>query len=164
MGKFILFILPFIFIFSLFVCGDISVDERSYPNIFVTAMVGVADIASGASFVLYNAISETSTYRILSINSVASGSEDFVNGDRCLYIGTETDPKWMIHNYTLATVGNTSLIRTTDGMVGINPSASTLAISETEPGSNIVAKYMGGTVDYTSGHITLSIVLFQTSN
>lgn len=137
-------------------------DERSFPNIFITSDVSYTDLANGGSFTLYAATSPGSTYRILSVATVASGCTNFTGGDRSIYIGTVNEKKWLFPNNILSDVGSISLIRTSDG-IGIHPSLDSMAISDTNSGDDIIIRYYDGNTDHTSGSLTLSIVLFQTA-
>jgi hypothetical protein len=132
------------------------------PFIFVTRTISHTDLASGASFSLYNASSGTATYRIISLASVATGSVNFSTGDRIIDIGTASVQKWFISANAAATTGTTSLVMTSDDS-GIQASTTSDAITDTAAGANIVAKYSGGTSDYTAGTIVLSMIMIQTA-
>lgn len=162
MKKFLSIALLIISIAASVEGGTTVADERSYPNIFVTSYVSHTDLANGGFFSLYDATSPGSTYRILSVATVASGCNNFTGGDRSVYIGTANEKKWLFSSAILQDVGAVSLIRTSDG-IGIHPSLDSMAISDTNPGENIIIRYYDGAADHTSGDLTLSIVLFQTA-
>lgn len=134
----------------------------SNPVIFATVTVSFSELASGASKVLYTASSGTATYRIIDIVSVVTGGVNFTGGDRVIDIGTAAQQKWYISANAASTTGTTSLVTSVDN-TGIQASSTTNAITDTAAGANIVAKYSGGTTDYTAGTVSLTLMLIQTA-
>lgn len=132
------------------------------PFIFATVTISHTDLASGGSKTLYTASSGTATYRIISLASVATGGTNFSGGDRIINIGTSSVQKWFISASAAATTGSVSLVMSASNS-GIQPSTTSDAITDTAAGANIVAKYSGGTTDYTAGAVVLSIIMIQTA-
>lgn len=142
--------------------GLTEIDEKFYPNFFITQTVSYADLANGNPFVLYTAISSQSQYRITQIVTCTQDAVDFAGGDRDISVGTINQEKWVIPAASLAVSGTSSLTTNNVG-VGIQPTASSPALSLTDAGQNIVVRYSGGTTDYTSGAVTISIAIFQSN-
>ena len=135
-------------------------DDSFYPHIFITVTVYYNNLSSGQIFNLYQANTPNAEYRILAINSVAGLSSNFTGGDRYLSIGTNTEEKWIITPTSLNSCGYYSLTQNTVD-IGIQSSFNSIPLSLTGEGQNITVQYSGGTTDYTSGSICLSIYIFQ---
>lgn len=160
--KAVLLSLLCLFVFSSVVGGTVTVDESSYPHIFITADVSYADLDNSGVLTLYDVTSGTATYRIFSIATASGDSTSFTVGNRNLHIGTSGEARWTVSAASLAQVGSTSLTSESSG-TGINPASSYNALSNTAAGADIIVKYTGGTTDYTGGSTVLHIVLFQTA-
>jgi len=132
------------------------------PVSFVTITIAYTDLASGGSKTILTASSGTATYRILDIVTVSTGSTNFTGGNRNIDIGTSGVQKWFISAAAAATVGTTSLV-TTVANTGIQPSAAVNAISDTAAGANLIAKYSGGSSDYTAGSVSVTFTIVQTA-
>jgi hypothetical protein len=144
--------------------GSITeVDEQSYPFIFIEGSVAYSDLSSAGTLIVYEAIEESSRYRILSIATSSAGSTNFAIGNRDISIGTTSETKWVIPATSLATVESIGLLSSSNGITGINPSTTSTSISETAAGEDIVMKYSGGTTDYTTaGEVVFTVMLIQT--
>ncbi len=159
--KAVLLSLLCLFVFSSVVSGTITVDEASYPHIFITADVTAGDLDNAGVLTLYDVTSGTATYRIFSVATAADDSTSFTVGNRFMYIGTTNEQRWSISPTSLAQIGSTSLVSESSG-VGINPVDSHNALSDTPAGEDIIVKWTGGTTDWVVGSTVLHIVLFQT--
>jgi len=134
----------------------------SNPVSLVTVTIAYTDLASSGTKTILTASSGTATYRIIDIVTVSTGSVNFTGGNRNIDIGTASVQKWFISANAAATTGTTSLV-TTVANTGIQPSAAVNAISDTAAGANIVAKYSGGTTDYTAGSVSVTFIIMQTA-
>ncbi len=140
-----------------------EVDEMMYPSLFISKTIHYSDLANGGVFTIYSADTTLAQYRIMTVVSSAQDSVDFMNGDRNISIGTSAEEKWVIPESGLIICGGTSLTTdsSTGSSIGIHPTPYQLAFSMTSPGLDITARYSGGTADYLSGSITISVYLFQ---
>lgn len=155
-------IVSFLLFCLIFIKGEIvSLDERSYPFIFIKGNGTYSDLANGNQFILYEATSATASYRIVSLVTSGANSVNFTGGDRSIYIGTSGQQRWMLHGQSIGNAGGYSLIKSSEG-IGINPSYDYIATDETTPGDNIIISYYDGTTDYVEGKLFFSITLFQT--
>jgi len=151
------FFLAFL-LYSVDAGSVISVDERSYPLIFVVAQVDYTDLASSGVFTVYTATDVTATYRILSMTTTAGDGTDFAGGDRNLYIGSTSETRLTMSAASLGSAGTTSF---TIGN-GVLPAFGKNGLAETPENDDIIVQYSGGTTDYTSGSVVFNIVLVQT--
>jgi len=140
----------------------LSTDERSYPYIFIKGFVTYNDLSNNGIFTFHVSSMLTSTYRIISITTLAANSTNFLGGDRYIYFGNLNEPRWYLSPQTNALVGNMSFVKESEGL-GIIPSLDLLATDDTLPGFDLVIRYYNGTTDYTSGQLFFSITLFQTT-
>lgn len=136
--------------------------KATNPVSFVTVTIAYTDLASGGTKTILAASSGTATYRIVSIVTVSTGSVNFTGGNRNIDFGTASVQKWFISANAAATTGTTSLVPTVAN-TGIQPSAAVNAMSDTAAGANLVAKYSGGTTDYTAGTVVAIFEIVQTA-
>lgn len=122
--------------------------------ICVDVTVGQAALAAGGSVTL-RASSGTIQYKIRNI-FVNSGGTNFSGGggDRLLSITDNTTVYSLVPAASLQTLANT-----TWGSTGVPFPASAAINTSTVAGQAIVAKYSGGTADYTAGSVVISLVL-----
>lgn len=134
----------------------------SNPVSIVTVTIAYTDLASSGTKTILAASSGTATYKILEIVTVSTGSVNFTGGNRVIDIGTASVQKWFISANAAATTGTTSLTTGTTN-AAIQPSTAVNALSDTAAGANIVAKYSGGSSDYTAGTVSATFVIMQTA-
>lgn len=137
--------------------GAITV-EAAFQVFEVT--VGQGDVASAASKILLNATSGE-TWKILDIVLSADGTNfSGGGGDRLLSI-TDGTSIWSI--IPAATLQSLAVSRWGVDAGMPNPSTASHLFAESASGTDIVAKYSGGTTDYTTGSLTLRITAYRTA-
>ncbi len=133
--------------------------------IYSTVNVTAAALAMGGSVIL-----QTSTgsdqYQIVNAYTDASASTDWdgVVGDRTLLITDNTSEYGTLDSNALTVASTASMTYSGDqggnGKIILLPSVNVVT-TPTAAGANIVAKYQGGTADYLSGNVTITLVLQQ---
>ena len=121
--------------------------------------VGQGDVASAAEKILLDAATGE-TWKVLDIVLSADGT-DFSGGggDRLMAI-TDGTSTWSI--IPAATLQTLAVARWGDtGMP--DPSTASHLFAASGSGTDIVAKYSGGTTDYTAGSLTLRITAYRTT-
>ena len=122
--------------------------------LYVDITVGQAALAAGGSVTL-RASSGAIQYKIRNI-FVNRGGTNFSGGggDRLLSITDNTTVYSVVPAASLQTLANTAW-----GSVGVPFPASAAINTSTAAGASLVAKYSGGTTDYTAGSVVISLIL-----
>ena len=137
-------------------------------NIIIVRGVTVThtDLASSGTKVLFAAESPTASYSVLNIYLVQNGSSQWSGGDRQILVTDNVAADFgTVNQTTLTNIAYTSysFIAYSNDSYGIYyPSGDPLVVSN--PGSNIVAKYILGTTDYTAGTGICSMVLYRVTS
>jgi len=121
------------------------------------------DLALGGTKVLYTASSPTAKYNVLGIFIVANNSTQWSGGDREITITDNIAAGFgNIASITLQAAATSSYgwIAPANDQYGIQyPNTDPLV--STAAGQNIIAKYFGGTTDYSGGTGSISMILYQ---
>lgn len=137
-----------------FLMTALATPDLASDLIYVDVTVGQAALASGASVTL-RASSGAKQYKIRNI-FVNRGGTNFSGGggDRLLSITDNTTVYSVIPAASLQTLANTAW-----GVAGLPFPASAAINTSTAAGASLVAKYSGGTTDYTAGSMVISLIL-----
>ncbi len=128
--------------------------------IYATVNVTAAALALGGEVVL-KASTGTDQYQIVTAYTDASASTAFSGGggDRDLLITDNTSEYGFLAISSVdVTTNGLTYVRAGQGIV--IPTANNVTVP-TVAGADIVAKYTGGTLDYLSGDVTITLVLQQ---
>ena len=139
---------------SAFLMSSILYTDPNINLVRFDVTCGHAALASGASVTLYTATSDAQ-YQIVNL-WINSGGTNFsgTGGNRNLEITDGTTIYTVIPSASLLTLTNNGW-----GSVAVPYPASAAINTPTVVSQNIVAKYSGGTGDYTAGSVVLSGIL-----
>ena len=145
---------PILFSNCFLAFPEISPPDLASDLIYVDITVGQAALAAAGSVTL-RASSGAIQYKIRNI-FVNSGGTNFSGGggDRLLDITDGTTVYSTVPAASLQTLANTAW-----GVTGLPFPASAAINTSTAAGAALVAKYSGGTADYTAGSVVISLVL-----
>ncbi len=137
-----------------FLMTALATPDLASDLIYVDVTVGQAALAAAGSVTL-RASSGSIQYKIRNI-FVNSNGTNFSGGggDRLLSITDNTTVYSLVPAASLQTLANTAW-----GSVGVPFPASAAINTNTAAGAAIVAKYSGGTADYTAGSVVISLIL-----
>jgi hypothetical protein len=141
---------------SAVVANKVLVSSFATPDVNANTVrfditVGQAVLAAGGSVTLYTS-SGSKQYKISNL-WVNSGGTNFSGGggDRLLSITDNTTVYSVVPAASLQTLVNTGW-----GVTGLPFPASAAINTSTAAGASLVAKYSGGTTDYTAGSVVIS--------
>lgn len=139
---------------NLVLTASITTPDINANIIRFDITVPVASLASGGSVTLYTS-SGSKQYKISSL-FVNGGGTNFSGdgGDRLLSITDNTTVYSVVPAASLQTLANTGW-----GVTGLPFPASAAINTSTAAGASLVAKYSGGTTDYTAGSVVISGIL-----
>ena len=139
------------------VSGD---DDKQTPKYYDEVTVAFSDLASASTKVIQTAGS-TSQYKVREIILSADGTNFNAGGDRDVAIQDTSGT----HTYTVipaATLKSLAASRWGDTGTPYPATASDL-FAATTAGENLVAKYSGGSTDYTSGQFKIVVLVEKTA-